>query len=295
MVLDNSYSDIALPNLQETPCNVIAFKIKTEPRSQIMSRKRTTIRKAVSPTKASVFELSRALVNNTKAWEEGPKRKSWSIHDLRTIRPLTPAQDDMFHAFINNYDVCGYGTSGTGKSFVALYLALTEVLNERTDIDRIIIVRSTVSTREVGFLKGDLAEKIAPHEACYHQILHEIVGKASTYQDMKDAGIVEFHSTAFLRGLTWDNSIIIVDEIQNMNDEEIDSVMCRTGKNSRVFALGDVKQNDLLYSKRESSGMPWFLRVVENMPEFAMVRFTVHDIVRGPFVKAWIQACELVV
>lgn len=291
--LDNFYSTIAPQNSQEWSCDVIAFKNKNEPRSHHMSRKRAT--KAVSRQKASVFELSQALVNNSKAWEEGPKRKKWTLHDLRTIRPLTTAQEDMFHAFINNYDVCGFGTAGTGKSFLALYLALSEILNEKTDAKRIIIVRSTVATREVGHLKGSLEDKLAPHEAAYHDILHELIGKASTYQDMKDAGLIEFHSTSFLRGLTWNDAIIIFDEIQNCNDEEIDSVMTRVGEGSRVFALGDVRQNDLKYSRKETSGMPWFLKVVENMPEFSMVQFTVHDVVRGPFVKSWIQATESII
>ena len=156
-----------------------------------MSRKRQT--KAAK--NASVFELSQALLNNGRAWEQGPKRKTWSRHDLRTIRPLTAAQEDMFHAYINNYNICGYGTAGTGKTFLALYLALSEVFDDKSDINHIIIVRSTVATREVGHLPGTLAEKIAPHEAVYHDVFSELIGKSSTYEDMKAAGLVEFKST----------------------------------------------------------------------------------------------------
>ncbi len=253
-----------------------------------MSRKRQT--KAAK--NASVFELSQALLNNGRAWEEGPKRKSWSKHDLRTIRPLTAAQEDMFHAYINNYNICGYGTAGTGKTYLALYLALSEVFNEKSDIDHIIIVRSTVATREVGHLPGTLAEKIAPHEAPYHDILSDLIGRSSTYEDMKAAGLIEFKSTSFIRGSTWNNAIIIVDEAQNTNFEELSSVITRVGQNSKIMILGDIKQNDLIHSRKETSGLAKALRAMELMPEFSLVRFLPEDIVRSEFVKSWIMACE---
>lgn len=258
-----------------------------------MSRKRQQA-KAVSHKKASVFELSQALLNNSKAWEEGPKRKSWTKHDLRTIKPLTVAQEDMFHAYINNYNICGYGSAGTGKTFLGIYLALTEVFDDRSDIDHIIIVRSTVPTREVGHLPGSLQEKIAPHEAPYHDIFHELIGRSSTYEDMKIAGLVEFKSTSFIRGTTWDNAIIIIDESQNMNFHEFDSVMTRVGQNSKVIILGDTRQNDLINSRKEISGFSQVINVLDQMDEFASIRFTSEDIVRGPLVKSWIQACEAI-
>lgn len=281
-------SKTALQNLRGSSRNVIAFTTKTKPRRQTMSRKR-----AVKAAKnASVFELSQALLNNGKAWEEGPKRKTWTKHDLRTIRPLTAAQEDMFHAYINNYNICGYGTAGTGKTFLAIYLALNEIFNDQSEIDHMIIVRSIVSTRDPGHLPGTLGEKVAPHESAYYDIFHDLIGKASTYSDMKDAGLVQFKTTSFIRGSTWNNAIIIIDESQNMNFEEFSSVMTRVGENSKVIMLGDIKQNDLLHSRKETSGMAQALKVIEHMPEFSMVRFTPHDIVRSEFVKSWIMACE---
>lgn len=282
-------SNAAFQNLQEKPCNIIAFTTKTKPWRPPMSRKR-----AIKAAKHSTtFELSQALVNNCKAWEEGPKRKSWSRHDLRTIRPQTAAQEDMFHAYINNYNICGYGVAGSGKSFLALYLALTDLFDEKTDIDRVIIVRSIVSTRDPGHLPGTLEEKVAPHESTYHDILYELIGKTSTYQDMKDAGLIEFHSSSFVRGITWNNAIIIIDEAQNMTLHEFNSVITRLGKNTKLIVLGDIQQNDLIYSKKETSGFVDVLRVLEYMnKEIAMIQFTIHDIVRGAFVKSWICARE---
>ena len=254
-----------------------------------MSRKQRAIK---NNKQANVFELTNALINNTKAWEEGPKRKSWSKHDLRTIRPLTVAQEDMFHAYINNYNICGYGTAGTGKTFLALYLALNEVFDPKSEVNRIIIVRSIVSTRDPGHLPGTLAEKVSPHEEAYHSILHQLVGKSSTYQDMKDAGLIEFKVTSFVRGTTWDNAVVIMDESQNMNLHEFDSVVTRLGEKSKLIVLGDVRQNDLIHSRKEVSGFSDALRIMECMDDFAMVNFTQQDIVRGPLVKSWIIARE---
>lgn len=261
------------------------------PWRHFMSRKQRAIK---NNKQANVFELTNALINNTKAWEEGPKRKTWSKHDLRTIRPLTVAQEDMFHAYINNYNICGYGTAGTGKTFLALYLALTEVFDEKSDVDHIIIVRSTVPTREIGHLPGTVGEKLAPYEEPYHDMLHELIGRASTYEDMKAAKLIEFKSTSFIRGSTWNNAVIIVDESQNMNFEEFSSVMTRVGESSKVMILGDTKQSDLTYSRKETSGFVNALKALELMPEFSLIRFMPQDIVRSPFVKSWILACEAI-
>lgn len=283
-------SDTASPNLREISSrNVIAFKSKTiEPWRPNMSRKR-----AVKASKNNrVFELSNALTNNYKAIEEGPKRKTWSKHDLRTIRPLTANQEDMFHAYINNYNICAFGSSGTGKTFLAIYLALLDVFDDRTDVEKIVIIRSTLPTREMGHLPGTIQEKVAAYEDPYHSIFKELLGKSSTYQDMKDAGIVEFRSTSFLRGTTIDKAVIIIDEANNTTLHEFDSAITRTGKDSKLMVLGDVKQNDLVNSRKETSGFPDVLRILNTMDEFAMVQFTKDDIVRGPLVKSWIIGRE---
>lgn len=252
-----------------------------------MARKK----KARRGIRGDIESLEMSLILNGKAMEEDRQRKKWSIHDLNPIKPLTPMQEDLFHAFFNGKNICAHGSAGTGKTFLALYLALSEVLEKRNQT-HIIIVRSAVETRKVGHLPGTLEEKMAEYERPYRDIVAELVGRASTYDDMKQAGVIQFMSTSFIRGLTWDNAFVIVDECENMNFHEIDSVMTRMGKNSRVIVAGDIIQTDLLMRSNDITGMPRFLKVVEKMSSFATVEFTRNDIVRGDFVKSWIEASE---
>ena len=235
--------------------------------------------------------LEKALLKNGHANREGPARKKWTTHDLANIKPLTPTQEEMFHAFFNNQHICAYGSAGTGKTFLALYLALTTILRRPQEQSKIIIVRSVVPTREVGHLPGTLEEKLIPYEIPYRDILNELVGRYSTYDDMKNAGLIEFMTTSFIRGLTWEDAIVIVDEGQNMSFHEINSIMTRLGDNSRVIFTGDLRQSDLT-RKYDSSGMDRFLKVTRDMKEFDQIRFTLHDIVRSDFVKSWITATE---
>lgn len=237
--------------------------------------------------------LENALLKNGHANRDGPARKKWTTHDLANVKPLTPTQEEMFHSFFNNQHICAYGSAGTGKTFLALYLALTAVLRRPQEQSKIIIVRSVVPTREVGHLPGTLEEKTIPYEIPYRDILHELVGRHSTYDDMKSAGLIEFMTTSFIRGLTWEDAIVIVDEGQNMSFHEINSIMTRLGENSRVIFTGDLNQSDLT-RKYDASGMNRFLRVTKNMNEFDQIRFTLHDIVRSAFVKAWITATETI-
>jgi phosphate starvation-inducible PhoH-like protein len=256
------------------------------------NRQTTHYTKTVNPKKARLRELNNALLENGAAIADGPRRKTWSIHDLKSIRPLTQSQRDMFSAYLGDYNICGYGSAGTGKTFIALYLALSDVLSDRTETDKIIIVRSIASVREPGHLPGTLEEKIAPHEAAYKSILHELIGKSSTYEDMKDAGMIQFVSTSFLRGLTWNNAIVVVDECQNMGFEEYNTIMTRVGKNTRVIAVGDTKQDDLIRNSRDVSGFSKAMKVMELMDEFSLINFLPQDIVRSGFCKSWILSCE---
>jgi len=241
--------------------------------------------------KAEIMDLELALSLNGMAQMEGPKRKTWSMHDLKTITPLTPTQEDFFHAWINGDNVCAHGSAGTGKTFLAFYLALQDVLARRNN--RIIIVRSAVTTREIGHLPGTLEEKLMKFEEPYQDIVWELIGRSSSYQDMKAAGLIEFHSTSFLRGLTWDNAIVILDETENFTFHEIDSVMTRLGNNTRVIVTGDTKQTDLDGSRKlGSEGLSRAKEVFCSMDSFSCIEFTEHDIVRGPLVKSWIIACN---
>lgn len=250
-----------------------------------MAKKRRTGRRA------ELEELEMALSLNAKAIEEGPKRKTWSMHDLKNIKPLTPTQEEMFHAWFNGDNLCAHGSAGTGKTFLAFYLALSEVLTQRAN--RIILVRSAVATRDVGFLPGTLEDKLMQFEMPYHDIVWELIGRPSSYRDMKEQGLIEFHSTSFLRGLTWDNAIVLVDEAENLTFHEIDNVMTRIGEDTRIIFTGDTRQTDLDGSKRlGEEGLSAAMKAFDNMKGFSCIGFNVHDIVRSDIVKSWIMACE---
>lgn len=238
--------------------------------------------------KEEISRLSKALIENGRAVDVGQKRKHWTKHDIKNITPLTPTQDEMFHAFFNNFHICAHGSAGTGKTFIALYLAFSEILRHESPIDHIIIVRSAVSTRDVGFVPGTLEEKTALYELPYDDMCGSLFGRMSTYRDMKEAGIIRFLSTSFVRGLTWDNAVVIIDEFQNMTLPEVDSVITRVGQNTRVILCGDANhQCDL---KKEKTCAKDVVNILSHMKDFALITFTKDDIVRSQFVKNWILA-----
>jgi phosphate starvation-inducible protein PhoH len=258
-----------------------------------MSKHRRVAKARIKSNKVDhTFELTEALLNNGYAQLEGPKRKKWSKHDIKIIKPLTQTQEDFFHAYYTGYHLVGYGSAGVGKSFLSLYLALNDVLDPNKPQDRIIIVRSNVATRDVGHLPGTIEEKLAPFEAPYRDILESLVGRSSTYEDMKAAGLIQFMPTSYIRGQTWDNAIVIVDESQSQNAHELNSVITRIGEDTRLIVIGDVRQDDLIYKKNDTSGFSQVLKVFETMESVAMIKFTQADIVRSGFVREWIIACE---
>ena len=242
--------------------------------------------------KNTISFLQQGLENNAAAMNDGPRVKHWTKHDLRNIKPLTVAQQDLFESFFNGDQICAYGSAGTGKSYSIIWLSLSELFREDSKQNRIIIVRSCVPTRDVGFLPGTLEEKEAPYESPYIDIFSDICGKYTTYEDMKKAGIVEFTTTANIRGVSWNDAIVVIDEAQNMTIGELNTLMGRIGKNTRVMVLGDVCQNDLVKRKGDESGFPVFLKIIDTMPEFNKVQFTRDDIVRSNFCKSWICALE---
>lgn len=250
-----------------------------------MSRSKRTSREQLR------IEMS-SVMNNQYAIHEGPtQRKHWSLHDLKRVRPLTEVQSLMYQSFEQGKNIYAHGTAGTGKTFLALYLALTQLLDPDTEIKRILIVRSIVPTRDIGFLPGDVDEKIGVYETPYKDIFQELLGRSSTYDDMKAAGLVEFMPTSFVRGATWDNAIVVVDECQNLIWDEVNSVMTRIGKNSRVIIAGDTKQPDLR-KKDEITCLTRLPEVIDRLPTFQRIEFTSDDIVRSKFVRDWIIAVE---
>ena len=258
-----------------------------KPRGRTMGKKTRTKRDQ------QIHDLEDTLNNNLLAITEGPTRKKrWSIHDLKQIKPLTYAQELMMRGYIEGNHIIASGSAGTGKTLVALYLALNDILSKETPRNKMVIVRSIVPTRDMGFLKGTEEEKMEPYEAPYVDIFNFLLGKNNSYENMKEANLIKFAPTSFLRGVTWDNAVIILDESQNYNWEEINTCLTRVGDNSQIITIGDTKQNDLYRSKYDTSGFDKFLAISANMKSFDHVQFTRSDIVRSPFVKEWICAVE---
>lgn len=233
------------------------------------------------------------LINNNKrAIAEGPNKKTWSKLDLKSIKPLTDNQHNMFAQYFQGDQLVSYGSAGTGKTYLAFYLAMCDVLDGNRPQNHVVIVRSAVATRDLGHMPGSLEEKTSLFETPYRDILADLFGRVSTYDNMKEANLVRFVTTSYIRGLTWDNAVIIVDEAQNLTWHEINSVMTRVGDNSRVVFTGDLLQTDLNKRTSEKTGMQRLIATTDMMQQFSSVQFTSADIVRSDLVKAWIVASE---
>lgn len=212
---------------------------------------------------------------------------------LKEIYPISETQKLVFDEFDSGMNLVLMGTAGTGKTFCSVYLALRHMMSNKNSVDipnKIMIVRSVVSTRDIGFLPGTLKEKLSVYEAPYKCIFAELFGRGDAWDILRTKGIVEFCSTSYLRGTTISDSYIILDEFQNCNFSELDTVMSRVGKNSKMIICGDIEQTDLTKSKFDVTGLPNFVKVLEQMSCFNIVEFGVEDIVRSGMVKEYIIA-----
>lgn len=252
-----------------------------------MARRKTRTKKD-----ENIIFLQKTLENQGRAVKDGPKTKHFTLHDLRSTRPLTHGQQQMFESYFSGNNIVANGSAGTGKSYSAIYLALTDLLREDSPQDQIILVRSAVASREIGHLPGEISDKLAPYEEPYKDIFGSLLRKNDAYDVMKETGRLKFMATSFVRGLTWDNAIVIIDEAQNLSLHEIHSVVTRLGENSKLIICGDVGQNDLYNKKNEMSGYADLLKISGKMSEFDIVTFTENDIVRSKFVKSWIIAMQ---
>lgn len=220
-------------------------------------------------------------------------RLKMRLEDLKTFKPLTENQRLFFESYkMGEYFMMLSGSAGTGKSFIALYQALQECMDKGNSFNQVLIVRSAVQTRDVGFLKGSLEEKTSIYEDPYIQICATLFGKKDAYSRLKEQGYIEFTTTTAIRGMSFDNSIVILDEMQNCTFQELDTILTRIGHQSKIIFVGDVTQNDLQKKSSEVTGMPQFLRISETMDEFCRIHFTSADIVRSSLVKAYIIAKE---
>jgi len=223
------------------------------------------------------------------------RRKPINSELLVDVQPLTVNQSNFFEEYEKDKQVIAYGAAGTGKTFIALYLALKDVLNENTPYEKVYIVRSLVSTREIGFLPGDHEDKSSLYQIPYKNMVKYMFEMPSDadfemlYGNLKTQETIKFWSTSFLRGTTLDNAVIIVDEFQNLNFHELDSIITRVGENSRIIFCGDATQTDLVKTN-ERNGIIDFMNILRKMESFSLIEFGIEDIVRSGLVKEYLIA-----
>jgi phosphate starvation-inducible protein PhoH len=220
--------------------------------------------------------------------EQGLEQRMDQSFRLKKITPMTDTQADVFDAYFENYNLFLYGSAGTGKTYISLFLALKEVLNPNTPYRKVYVVRSSVPARDQGFLPGKLNEKMAVYEVPYVAMLNDLFNRGDAHMVCAQKGIFEMISTSFLRGITLDNCIVIVDEIQNCGFQELDTAITRMGNNSKIIFCGDIEQNDLIRNKYDVSGLPKFMNIIEHMDSFEFIEFQPEDIVRGGIVKEYL-------
>jgi predicted ribonuclease YlaK len=209
------------------------------------------------------------------------------------INPITENQKLFYDQWGEDKNLFSYGAAGTGKTFIALYLALKDVLNEESPYEKVYIVRSLVSTREIGFLPGTHEDKSELYQIPYKNMVRHMFGMPDDasfdmlYDNLKHQETISFWSTSFLRGTTLDDAIVIVDECQNLNFHELDSIITRVGQDSKIVFCGDINQSDL-QKTNERNGILDFQRILEGMDEFSMVEFGINDIVRSGLVREYL-------
>ena len=223
------------------------------------------------------------------------RKKPINLDYIKKIEPLTDNQEIFFDLYKKNQNLVAYGCAGTGKTFITLYNALLDVLDPRTPYEKIYIVRSLVATREIGFLPGDHEDKSSLYQIPYKNMVKYMFEMPDDnafdmlYTNLKSQGSITFWSTSFIRGTTLDNAIIIVDEFQNLNFHELDSMITRVGEDSKLMFCGDATQTDLVKTA-EKNGIIDFMRILNNMPSFDTIEFQAEDICRSGLVKEYIVA-----
>ena len=223
------------------------------------------------------------------------RKKPINSDFLRDIEPLTDNQKVLFDAYDAGKNVVAYGAAGTGKTFITLYNALCDVLDPTTPYEKIYLVRSLVATREIGFLPGDHEDKSSLYQIPYKNMVKYMFEMPTDsdfemlYGNLKNQGTISFWSTSFIRGTTLDNCIIIVDEFQNLNFHELDSIITRIGENSKIMFCGDATQSDLTKTA-EKNGIADFMRILRTMPSMDIIEFGVEDIVRSGLCKEYLVA-----
>ena len=203
-----------------------------------------------------------------------------------TLKEINPLTENQRAAFESTKNLVLHGSAGTGKTFISMYLAFKDI---RDGIyDKVILIRSAVPTREMGFLPGREDEKARVYEEPYYNIVSDLFGRGDGYEYLKEKDIISFMTTSFIRGLTMDDAVVIIDECQNMSFHELDSIITRIGNNCRIVFCGDFLQSDL--REKEKNGVREFLHILNKMNQFDCIEFGINDIVRSKFVKDYLIA-----
>jgi phosphate starvation-inducible protein PhoH len=200
-----------------------------------------------------------------------------------TLQEIEPLTQNQLLAFESDKHLLLHGVAGTGKTFISCYLAFDDMV--KGCYNNLVILRSAVPTRDIGFLPGNEKEKSAIYEAPYKDIAVELFGRGDAYEILKQKSIVHFMTTSFIRGITLRDAVIIIDECQNMTLHELDSIITRVGENCRVIFCGDFRQSDL-----GKNGLEQFVSILKKMEQFDLIDFEIKDIVRSEFVKSYITA-----
>tara|TARA_B100002019_G_scaffold144613_1_gene124681 strand:- start:2091 stop:2840 length:750 start_codon:yes stop_codon:yes gene_type:complete len=232
-----------------------------------------------SPTTLSTKQMKRSKPINTSL--------------MRNIEPLTENQEKLWEEYAKGQNLIAYGAAGTGKTFCLVYNALKEVLHEDSPYEKVYLVRSLVATREIGFLPGTHDDKSFLYQIPYKNMVKHMFSMytdkefETLYDDLQRQETISFWSTSFLRGTTLDNAIVIVDEFQNLNFHELDSIITRVGENSKIMFAGDATQTDL-QKVTERTGILDFMQILEGMPEMSKIEFNIEDIVRSGLVRSYL-------